>query len=320
MRQKHGYFCVSLDFEMFWGMQDATTIAAYGAHILGGKRMIPAQLALFSEYGIHATWGIVGFLLAHDKEELLRYSPAKRPTYTLARRDPYRRFDELGEDEAASPYYFARAMADEIMRTPHQTLGSHTFSHYYCDEKGQTPEQFIADLRAAVRIATDSAYPPRSLILPRNQCEDIYLQACAALGFVCFRGKEDNWIYRRMKKESLLRAMRYLDSYFPMSGSNAHPLTQRCGMTEVTGSAFLRPYEPKLKLLEPLKIQRIKGQMRYAAKHGLVYHLYWHPHNLGVHAEKTMSAQRKLFAYYQKLHDRYGFESKNMEELAALRG
>lgn len=316
--KKNGFFCISLDFEMFWGLQDATTIKAYGKNILDGKSMIPEQLALFTEFGIHATWGVVGFLLAHNKEELLRYAPNEKPTYSIARRNPYRRFAEVGESEEESPYYYARPMVDRVIDAPNQKLGSHTFSHYYCNEAGQTLSQFEADMQAAVNIAVDTAYAPLSLVLPRNQCNDEYLSVCAKLGFTCYRSEEDNWIYRNVKKEFWLRALRYLDSYFPLSGSNAHKVSTHGEMWDIPGSAFLRPFEPRLRVLEPLKIWRIKGQMLYAAKHGLVYHLYWHPHNLGGNGEKSLSAQRKLFAYYKELNQKYGFESINMEELTVL--
>lgn len=86
-------------------------------------------------------------------------------------------------------------------------------------------------------------------------------------------------------------------------------------MVYTCGSAFLRPYSPKLRMLEGLKMLRIYGQMRHAAKKGLVYHLYWHPHNLGEHGEKTFAQQEKIFQYYLKLREKYGFTSKNMQEL-----
>lgn len=314
--QKTGVFCVSLDFEMFWGMQDAVKPEEYGENVINGRREGLRQLKLFERYGIHATWAAVGMLLAKSKTELMQYIPNERPSYILARRNPYRQLATLGETAAESPLYFARDLVDSVLQTRNQELGSHTFSHFFCAEAGQTAEQFHADLNAAVRIGKDTAYAPVSLVFPRNQSADDYVQIAADCGFICFRSEENNWIYRNIHKEFWLRAWRTIDSYFPLSGSNCHNVVRRGGLIDIPGSAFLRPYKPSLHMLEGLKLMRIRSQMRYAAKHGMVYHLYWHPHNLGAYADKTFAQQERLFAYYQQLNQKYGFESLTMREVA----
>lgn len=313
---KKGIFCVSLDFEMFWGMQDAVKPEDYGENVVNGRREGARQLKLFETYGIHATWAAVGMLLAQNKTQLRQYIPAEKPSYLLARRNPYRQMETLGETAEESPLYYARDLVDAVLQTPNQELGSHTFCHYFCTEAGQTPAQFRADLTAAVKIGRDTAYAPVSLVFPRNQSADEYAQVAADCGFVCYRGEENNWIYRSIHKEFWLRAWRTIDSYFPLSGSNCHEIARRNGLIDVPGSAFLRPYKPSLRLLEGLKLARIRGQMRYAARHGLVYHLYWHPHNLGAYADKSFAQQEQLFRYYRKLKEKYGFESLNMREAA----
>ena len=55
---------VSLDFELFWGMQDGHTLESYQDHVLGGRKAIPQLLKLFAKYGIHATWATVGLMFA----------------------------------------------------------------------------------------------------------------------------------------------------------------------------------------------------------------------------------------------------------------
>lgn len=237
MKNKNGIFCVSLDFEMFWGMQDAVTLEEYGDHVINGRKEGFRQLELFKKYGIHATWATVGFLLAENKTQLLKYLPEERPSYTLARRNPYRQMEALGENAQEAPYYYARDLVDAVLQTPGQELGSHTFSHYFCTEEGQTPEQFRADLMSAVEIGRDTAYIPRSLVFPRNQSADVYAKIAKECGFTCYRGEEDNWIYRRIKKEYWLRRIRFIDSYLPLTGSNCHPVEEK---TEWSIPAVLR--------------------------------------------------------------------------------
>ena len=78
-------------------------------------------------------------------------------------------------------------------------------------------------------------------------------------------------------------------------------------------------YKPILKplgFLEPVKLMRIKRQMLHAAKNGLVFHLWWHPHNIGVETEEHLRQLDEIFSYYAELRDKYGMESLNMREAA----
>ena len=83
----------------------------------------------------------------------------------------------------------------------------------------------------------------------------------------------------------------------------------------ISSSRFLRPYNAKLKFLEPLKLRRIKSAMTHAAKHNKVYHLWWHPHNFGVHTEENFRTLEKIFKTYKKLNKMYGFKSETMTGL-----
>ena len=76
-----------------------------------------------------------------------------------------------------------------------------------------------------------------------------------------------------------------------------------------------RPIKPHLPL-EGLKIRRIKGQMLHAAKNGLTFHLWWHPHNVGVHTEEHLKQLEEIFAYYEELKRAYGMRCLNMREAA----
>ena len=58
--------------------------------------------------------------------------------------------------------------------------------------------------------------------------------------------------------------------------------------------------------------------MRYAAKHGLVYHLWWHPHNLGARTEENLIQLEEIFQYYNELKETYGMQCLNMGEAVAI--
>ena len=47
--KQFGILIVSLDFELFWGMQDSHTLSEYEDHVLGGRKAIPRLLELFQK-------------------------------------------------------------------------------------------------------------------------------------------------------------------------------------------------------------------------------------------------------------------------------
>ena len=56
--------------------------------------------------------------------------------------------------------------------------------------------------------------------------------------------------------------------------------------------------------------------MKKAAKKGRIFHLWWHPHNIGINTEKNLKNIKEILDYYDELKNKYGMESKNMLELA----
>ena len=56
--------------------------------------------------------------------------------------------------------------------------------------------------------------------------------------------------------------------------------------------------------------------MHHAAKHGLTFHLWWHPHNIGVMTDRHLHQLEEIFSYYQKMKETYGMESLTMKEMA----
>lgn len=313
-----GTLIVSLDFELFWGMLDCSTLEAYQDNVLGGRKAIPQLLALFEKYGIHATWATVGYLFAENYEELRRFFPDKQmcPSYADETLDPYCWFEKIGRNEEEAPCFYAPSLIRLVAGTPGQEIGSHTFCHYYCREKGQNPEQFAADMAAAKAIAREKGYDLTSVILPRNQCEPEYTQVLREAGFTAYRDEENDWIHERIKFRPLLRALRLADVYFPLTGQGGYAPKNENGIWNLVGSRMYKPIFPALQFLEGLKISRIKRQMRHAAKKGLTFHLWWHPHNIGVRTEEHLKQLDEIFAYFADLQKEYGMVSLNMREAA----
>jgi peptidoglycan/xylan/chitin deacetylase (PgdA/CDA1 family) len=191
-----GALVISLDFELHWGVLDSRPLEEYRENILGVRRGVPTLLELFRRYRIHATWATVGFLFCRTREELLAATPTTRPNYHDRRLCPYQTIAEIGDDERDDPFHYAPSLIAMIRRDPFQEIASHTFSHYYCLEPGQDRAVFEVDLRASIAVARREGIETRSLVFPRNQVNEAYLDSCARLGVAAYRGNAPGWMHR----------------------------------------------------------------------------------------------------------------------------
>jgi len=243
-----GQFVISLDFELLWGVRDHSDKQAYGQNVLGARDAVPRMLELFAARDIRTTWATVGFLFCETKEELMAALPSERPAYTNPRLSNYSYLDEVGQDERSDPYYFAASLVDAICKAPGQELGTHTMSHYYCLEDGQTLAAFEADLAAAKALADLRGVSLKSIVFPRNQFSPAHLEICARQGITHYRGNPDGWAYRAAKgsdQTPARRALRLIDAYSGVLGSQTF-VPGHDGLVDVPASRFLRPCTGKL--------------------------------------------------------------------------
>lgn len=324
MKPSRGVFTVSIDFELFWGTRDHRTLDDYGPRILGGRRATLALLELFTEFGVHATWAVVGLTCFGTAEEARRCAPSMLPEYSSRRLSPYPALERIGDGQKSPEYFFARDLVEKIRDTPGQELASHTFSHYYCLEPGQTLDAFTADLAAMRELGErELGVDLQSLVFPRNQFNESYLEACRAAGIRAFRGNPRSWAYARGAGDQpapLRRAFRLADSYLNLTGHHGHRLEslRRSAPVDVPASRFLRPWSRRLRLLEPMRVRRICGDLTYCAERGLLYHLWWHPENFGADAEENVAFLRKVLTHFATLRSERGMESRSMAEVRTL--
>ena len=317
-----GAFVISLDYELLWGVWDVTTREKYGAHITGVREVIPALLNAFDIHNIKATFAIVGILFTKDKEELTSFIPDKKPAYSNPEYNVYiKEFATIGNNEKDDPYHFGYSLFEKIRQSPHE-IATHTFSHYFCLEEGQSVEEFDADIKAVVKIAEANNINISSLVFPRNQINEIYLPVLVNNGIRVYRGNPESWIYKPRKFSAevpFIRLCRLLDTYFPISGNNTFAITKDAGLpVNIPASRFLKPYNKKLAWLEKLKLRRIMNEMTHAAKKKELYHLWWHPHNFGINIKENMENLTVLLNHYEFLHEKYGFANLTMKEAAGF--
>lgn len=327
----NGFFVVSLDFELYWGMFDKVTLAEYGENIKGAHQAIPEMLALFEQNNIHATWATVGMLMCENKNVLLSVLPevALQPRYDHMAISSYTYQTQatLGESADTDVYHYGAPLVRKIIATPHQELASHTFSHYYCiDGSKNSSAIFAADCDAFRKISNVFNQKITSIVFPRNQTTQDALATCKEFGFTSYRGTPSHFLYTGKKEQEqtnlFLRALRLIDTYVNITGHHTYDFSTVNGtnaeLKNIQGSWFLRPYSKTLHFLERFKIRRIKNAMTHAAKKGEIYHLWWHPHNFGINRKENMKNLIEIINHFKVLQEKHGMQSTSMEELTTL--
>jgi peptidoglycan/xylan/chitin deacetylase (PgdA/CDA1 family) len=338
-----GTFTISLDFELHWGGFEKWPLGVagsrlpvtgdwkpetgnYNQYFLNTRKVIPALLSLFEKYNVHVTWATVGMLMHESKKELLEHAPSLKPTYETKNLSAYQYIENsgVGENEEEDPFHFASSLVKQIINTPHQELGTHTFAHFYCNEAGQTVDQFRADLQAAQRAAAKFNQRLTSLVFPRNQFNDAYLKVCYEEGITSVRSNPLDWFWKinSTQDEGMWKRLnRGLDAYLPIGTKNTYSLNAinvREGFPVcLPASRLLRPYNPKELLLNRMKINRIKEEMHRAAIHNEVYHLWWHPHNFGNYPQESLQALEEILKAYQHNANQSGMRSLSMNEITS---
>jgi hypothetical protein len=322
MAKQPGAFVISLDFELHWGVRDhvGRDDPLFG-RLSHARQAVVDMLSVFTARDIRATWATVGFLFASTRDEIAAHMPRDRPTYSRTELDPYT--ETIGIDEERDPEHFAASLVELIRRSVGQEVASHTFSHYYCLEPGQNETVFRADLAAAQSIALGLGIDLTSLVLPRNQWNPAYSAAVLDQGFNCIRGPQESWGHRSRpdaQQNVLHRGARIADSYI---GVSPPPTTSwdnvllPSGLCNVPASAFLRPYAPDRKRLEFLRLARLRSGLRHAARHGGIFHLWWHPHNFSQNRADNFAVLEHILDEFDQLAVSDGMESLTMADVAA---
>jgi len=310
MSQCNGKFVISIDFEKYWGMRDFKSIESLENRLLNVDDFILKLLKLFEKYEIHATWATVGFLFHRNKDELLKFIPSNKPNYKDFSLSPYPYIEQNSLEP--TNYHFADKIIKSIIKTDNQEIASHTYSHYYCLAEGQSLDEFKSDLEMFNEV-----HNPTTIIFPRNLVNETYLQVLPDYGINIYRGNEEHFIYQPIKSKVLVpvvRAIRLIDRYINLTGHNTYKLGKISNnLLNIPSSRLLALYLPKLKLLEPLRLKRIKKGMNHAAKKGEVFHLWFHPHEMANDKVINLKLLESIFKHYKMLKEEYDFESINLK-------
>ena len=315
----NGYFIISLDFELFWGVSEKRTIESYKQNLLKTPEVVERLLMIFSENNIQASWACVGFLFFENKNELNSFMVdyKKLPKYKKANLNNFDLISQI--DPIDEKFYFAKNLINKIKDTKGQEICTHTFSHCYTLEDGITDDDFYSDIKAAISSAKKNNIVIESIIFPRNQYDKKIISICNDFDIKSYRGNQRHIIYSPSVKQNYLkRLIRLLDSYFSITGNHSFALQKTNKPLNIPASRFLRPYNKRLSFFEKFKVNRVLNEMTYAARNNLNYHLWWHPHNFGDNIEENFINLYTIVEHQNYLNKKYNFTSVNMKNLQKL--
>ena len=314
-----GALIISLDLELHWGVRDQLSVTQYRDNLLGEREAVSALLSVFARRNIRATWATVGMLLAENKRELMTLLPDTQPQYADATLSPYPYLAQIGDSELSDPVHYAPSLIRQIVAIKGQELASHTFSHYYCLEHGQTAADFDADLGAMTKACSRFG-SCTSLVFPRNQYNPAYRPLLSKHGIRAFRSNPNHWAYsaRTARAETLVhRAARLVDTYLPLSGDLTRTVVRgEDDLVDVPASVFLRPWSRRSRTLQRLQISRIHNEMERAARERRMFHLWWHPHNFGTNLRDNLDILDAILERFDTLRRKVDMQTWTMSDAA----
>lgn len=317
-----GGLVISLDLELYWGLRDVISPSSrYWENLRGERSAIKAILEVFEEFEVAATWATVGFLFTDSELDARRHFPDVMPQYSDQSLVPYSEFES--EKRPDDSFLFCPEIIDAIKKTPLQEIATHTFSHYYCCEPGQTREAFRSDIESAVKAAQESGVELRSIVFPRNQHNSEYDDILAENGIICYRGNQQSEMYKfgyRKSQSPIRRMSRLADTFVNLSGTNTYKWADvwTGNLANLPASAFLRPVSTGRGVAGHLQARRLIGALETAARQQEIFHLWWHPHNFGARISENIAFLRRLLEHFAKLRNETGIGSFTMAAAADL--
>lgn len=279
-----GTLVISIDFELRWGVLDIVQedIQKYKDNLLSVHENIPWMLQIFKERNIAATWATVGAVGCDDWDEFDRVKPSIEPAYKnealIYNNDFNKKIDPMGE------LYFAPELIREIVKTSNQELGTHTFGHIYGTEPNVSYDELKLDLLTCKKFLFEKfGYEPQSLVFPRNQM--IHENKLIEDGIITtYRGNElVEYLSADKQREHhfLNRIKIFVDAMNPYI-SHAY---KKNSIFEgnILSSAMFRIYLPGL--LRKIHLRKLKKNITNL-KADEIYHIWFHPHNLGTSQRK----------------------------------
>jgi peptidoglycan/xylan/chitin deacetylase (PgdA/CDA1 family) len=281
-----GTITLSIDAELGWGWHDLPSPPTDRIEAARGGWIHLA--ALCEEYGIPATWAIVGHLLLEDCDGRHVDHPAGA--------DWFHR--EATEWRDRPDLRFGGGLVDALLDTSvDHDIGCHSFSHLPFGAPETDRETARAELQSSLDAAADWDLSFDSFVFPRNMLghRDLLYQ----YDIETYRGTRPST--RLSSRPVLGRAGKLVRGLAPGTAPPlVEPTVDEYGLVDVPASLYLYGFQgPARTALEaiyedPIVLKARRG-VDAAAENGGVFHMWLHPNNLV--SKRDVDRLRAIFSY-----------------------
>ena len=280
-------FIISLDTELGWGSFDRNGIQNYGRYYAQVRTIVDDLLAMFQRHDIKATWAIVGhlFLEACSREGKGNHNHVLQPNYHWHPQGGSAQ--TLFPTAQEAPFFYAPDVVERVLAAhPRgQEIASHTFTHVILGDPECTQEVARSQLQECQRLAANKGRDLFSLVFPRNSVG--HLDVLCRLGFVSYRGPEENWYDRANSSPKLAKLCRYVDKLLAVTPPCYKELwccredQSQPWLFNLPASMFYPPFGGLWNLVGiGRRVSQAKKGIREAIARKSLFHLWFHPFNL----------------------------------------
>ncbi|MUV59829.1 polysaccharide deacetylase family protein [Halobacterium sp. CBA1126] len=309
MSDDTGVFTISLDTELAWGTFDKGNAERYEEAYRNTPEVIDRLCDLFDEYEIPATWAVVSHLLEDCDGD---HSDRTAPDFEWI--DDW--FGDLpcasGMDE---DLWYAPWLIDRIQDCEtEQEIGLHGSTHMQLGADGCLRQHAEEEIGTAVKTLRSHGVEPKSFVFPRNDVG--YVDVLREHGIEAYRGVDARWYERASVPSAVKPPLRFADEAIRGTPPVVDPV-ERDDVVEVPGSQVFRPshdgwqYTPG-----ESSVARAKKGLRRAARTGGVFHLWFHPFNLGHEPEQDLERLERVLAGVRDFVDRGELECRPLKSVS----
>lgn len=304
-----GVFVVSLDTEMSWGRVTSPQLRHYLPSHRGAPGAARKLLRRFEDFGIAATWAIVGYLWMMDGHDLGGFPELARLRPGLTKR----RILDLTGDEW--PVLTApELIADVQGATVGHEIASHSCSHMLFDDPGSDAARAERDVRLAVEIARSAGVELRSFVFPQNRVA--HLDVLARHGFTAFRDRDPE---RFPQRPRLGRISRQAELRLGLEPVLEPPRWHPSGLLAIPGGMLFRGATRRRLASVPASglVRRAVKGIDAAADGRRVFHVWAHPFNFADGSDELLAAFEQVLAHAARRRDEGVIEILTMGGLTA---
>ena len=307
-----GYFLLSLDTELAWGYFDRDHVRSKKFSSDGSRerKSIEILLDIFDEFGIKATWALVGHLFFEKCKEC-DICPIKEWE------GKYQSYDEIYNSNK-SLWYGADIVKTLVRRGAQHEIAFHGYTHRLFDESLMNEEQAMIEVQEWKRVS--GGIVPETVIFPRNVVG--HLDIFKKSGFICYRGNERPPKPYQLKYIGKL--IKHIDQILPITTPQIYDLNElkNDGLINLHPSQYFFGFNRRFELfldsinLYRVRVQRMIRAVKKAATDKKIIHIWAHPWEF--QTEKDFEKLRYLLGDVSDEVKQGRMKSIGMDEMAKL--